>query len=315
MPIDSLAAHTPSTAYVSQSVKRRALELLGAQGRLVNTLAPLPYQSQYPLSPKLLDALITLSIDPIIKPASLKGELDQMPALKKLATTLADKGYFRTYPKGGIGIGGGSEGGGSDGTGTTGGGETGAGFGPGEVGPGGPGIGEGPTGPGFGPEGDPTFGNFLEGLQSIIGLGPNRGTAENITALATSLLSTLTSMFGGPPIGGIGLVGQLGIGTARSQANTLATTTGMSPNDAMAALAEVSQASAAANAASGLSSAQGGGGQGLFFANEMTQPGPVIGATPGPATKPISPATRANAAARVGGGISPSFLDLLEGGR
>src|SRR5437773_489484 len=298
MPIDSLAAHTPSTAYVSQSVKRRALELLGAQGRLVNTLAPLPYQSQYPLSPKLLDALITLSIDPIIKPASLKGELDQMPALKKLATTLADKGYFRTYPKGGIGIGGGSEGGGSDGTGTTGGGETGAGFGPGEVGPGGPGIGEGPTGPGFGPEGDPglvgptgppgfggfglpssdpdpegtgarsaltaadrsaaarlsspTFGNFLEGLQSIIGLGPNRGTDENITALATSLRSTLTSMFGGPPIGGIGLVGQLGIGTARSQANTLATTTGMSPNDAMAALAEVSQASAAANAASGL---------------------------------------------------------------
>lgn len=344
---DSLAAHTPSKEYVAASVKRRALELLGAQGGLVNTLAPLPYQSKYPLAPKLLDALITLSIDPVIKPASLKGELDRMPALKKLATTLADKGYFRSYPKGGIGIGGGSEGGegagGATGGGTAGGGTAAdEGYAP----EGDPGV-VGATGPpgygGFGgkageadpdPEGtgtrsaptaadtaaaarlsSPTFSNLVDGLMSTFGLGPTRGNTEAITSLTTTAISALMSLFGGPPIGGaMGLVGNTAIGMARSQASDLAAALNISQNDAMAALAGMSQNVAATDAATGISGTQGGGGQGVFFANEMTAPGPVIGTGPVGSTgaAPISPATRANAAARVGGGISPQFLAALE---
>src|SRR5258708_7851824 len=109
-PDKKLKAHTPTPDYMRNIMLRRALQHLGA-GKSAKLIAPEPYKSEYPTSNKMLDAMLALSIDPIIKPASLKGKLGEMPALEKLANELANKGYFRRYPGGGIGIG--SGGGGS----------------------------------------------------------------------------------------------------------------------------------------------------------------------------------------------------------
>src|SRR5207245_2311649 len=111
MPDASLAAHTPSNAYLRASLRQRVLELLGANPKLVTTLAPTPYRSEYPPSRRMRDAIIALSIDPLTKPMSLRGELDRSPVLKKLANQLANRGYLRRYEGGGIGFGGGTGGG------------------------------------------------------------------------------------------------------------------------------------------------------------------------------------------------------------
>jgi len=331
MADDELAAHTPSPEYMTQSVKRRVLELLGAESGLVNALAPLPYKSKYPLAPKLIDAAITMQIDPIVKPLSLRGKLDKRPALKKLAGELADKGFFRKYPGGGIGIGGG---GGSEGEGSAGPGAAGdAGGYAGGMGPGGEpagadtdpaGASSSTLGEGLGPEGlpdaptganlsaaarasSPTLGNLSSGFLSALGLGPNP-SASKVSAAVSTALSAL-GLIGAPSMPGAGLAVGTAVGTANAQATALAENLGISQAEAMAALGAMAEAVAASDAATGLSSGQSGGAE----QGEMTATADIPFAAMPTAGRPtISPATRANAAARAGGGISEDFLAALE---
>jgi hypothetical protein len=326
---DSLAAHTPTPEYFGQSVKRRALELLGAKAGVVNALAPLPYRSQYPFSPKVLDAIITLAIDPIVKPASLRGNLDRMPALRKLSGELATRGFFRRYPGGGIGIGGGGGEGSAEGTGGPAGDAT------------SPGTESAPSLAGSEAIAGFTSGEEAEAALSAAGIGPAAGAADegvpgqpvgaNLAAAArasrptlgdvgrgimstnplgsaiSAALAALSSLLGiGVP--GLGAVGSAAAGTAQSQAQSLAAQLGISPEEAMAALTSMAQESAASLSSSGLGSAQGA----PEAVPGMTSTEPAVAPTSAAAPVTISPATRANAAARFGGGISPAFLEALE---
>jgi hypothetical protein len=113
-------------------------------------------------------------------------------------------------------------------------------------------------------------------------------------------------------LSGFGLAGTafgFGINAARGEAEALAAATGRSVSDAMAALAAAKGGEGGSRAGGGF---QGGGAGGAQVPAEMTNASPAA-ATPAAAGRPtISPNTRANAAARAGGGISPDFLSVLE---
>lgn len=369
-----LAAHTPSPEYMTQAVKRRILELLGAEAGVVNALAPLPYKSKYPFAPKLIDAAITMQIDPIVKPLSLKGKLDKMPALKKLSGELADRGFFRKYPGGGIGIGGGGGSPGDEGGGAAAGEGPGGGFGDdatsamgeaaaaaaaGMAGHGGlagePGGYSGPSTAGeemggFGPSSEASMGgqaaesesgpagpasdpgnpdnptgpnlaamgraagrlspsNALSGLLGAFGFGPT-ASAANLSAAVSSALAAL-GLLGVPGLPGVGLGFGTLTGMALAQISELAEKSGYSRDVSQQALAAMAQDVAASDAATGIGSGQSGGeveppvGEGPIA--QMPFAGPS-----GPARRTLSPAARANAAARAGGGISDDFIAALE---
>lgn len=337
---NSLAAHTPSQGYFTAAVRRRALQLLGADAKYVNTVAPEPYKSDYPFSPKVIDSIITLALDPLVKPLSLQGNLDRLPALKKLAKELADRDYFRKYPGGGIGAGGGP-GGDGDGAGATSG-DTG-GADAGAVGGTAAAVGAdaeaASVGLGTSGLGSPSAaiggGTSVSGEADPDAVGGAKATAADLSAAARASTPTFSGMLGfgkggfnlgdaistalgvlGSMLGltGLGAFGSgvgLGVNAANSQAQALANATGRSVSDAMAALASMAQGVSASDAASGVSSAQGGGAAGpATMTPESLQAGAARVAAP---TSPVSAGTRSNAAARVGGGISPSFLEVLEG--
>lgn len=66
MADNSLAAHTPTFDFAFQATQRRIMQLLGANKDFIETVAPLPYKSKYPYSNKVLDALITVNLDPTV---------------------------------------------------------------------------------------------------------------------------------------------------------------------------------------------------------------------------------------------------------
>jgi hypothetical protein len=328
-----LAGHTPSSEYIAQSLKRRAFQLIGVKGEVLNTLAPLPYQSEYPFSTKVMDSVLTIALDPIVKPMSLKGDLDRIPILKKMSKELADRGYFQKYPKGGIGIGGGPGGGGGGDSGDPGGGppggETGQPEGTPATSPTGPTGPPGLTGVQPGPDIDPDPGTGARGFNAETGFGARPGTgttgmttgppsgSQTLSAFtggwgsfASTAMSVIGSLAG---LTGFGLAGA-GFGYGMNLANTEISD--------LAARAGITQAEAAARIGEargvGTGGPQGGGGfQGGGSSDippEMSNVSPA--ASPGasvPGKSAISPSTRANAAARVGGGIAPDFLAVLQG--
>lgn len=313
MPDDtSLKAHTPTLPYAQAALQQRILEHLGVKKDARDLMAPLPYESKYPFSPKTMDALLALSIDPITKPLSLKGELDRVPILRKLANKFADTGYLRRYPGGGIGIGGG---GGSDGVGP-GSDAAGPGLGPSAEGTaiGGPtalgppgtmsGSPTGLAGPGdtgftigdIGTQGTP------EGLGPASGIGPTAAEAMGPGLNTMSVLATLLGFVPGGQIGGLALT---------------AATLGLRGAMALGAFSGPASAMTAAPAIGQGGAGTAGGGQsgGDLMPGMMTPVaagGGGAGSAPKPAGIAISPTTRANAAARAGGGISPAFLEALE---
>lgn len=283
---DSLAAHTPTSDYIAASAKRRVLQLLGANEGFISTVAPLPYKSEYPFSPKVIDALLTVGLDPYIKPLSLKpGALDRLPVLKKLGKELANRGFFRKYPGGGIGVGGGAGGTGGD-SGDSGG--TGAG-GSDAVSPA-DAIGGNPEGnpataptagdPGtFGPEGNPTA---------------NAANAAAVGALTADAVGTA-----------LGLIGSV-LGIANPVAGLGVTALGK----AVGPLSHV-------NPPTGDQSAPPAQGPGESPGDQppgMTPIAPSPSGTPPGENKPVPLPLLPNKRSQPQGrqGISPQFLEILE---
>ena len=302
---DTLAAHTPSSDYLYRQVQRRVLQHLGANPGYINTVAPEPYKSEYPIPTKLIDSVLTLTLDPMVKPLSIAGKLDQVPVLKKLAKELSDTGYFRKYPKGGIGIGGG---GGSEGAGV------------GDSGPGsGPGVGVSQPGPDFPDPTEPnaetvanTASSRLGDLSSMnVGAAARGATGTTgFGSLAGAALSAIAAALGLTGAGlGFGAIG-LGTNAALGEINAAQARSGLAFNT-------VSDAIASARGASGVGGPQGGGGQGSpgdpgtpSMTTTTATPPASSGASASGSS--VSPTTRANAAARVGGGIAPDFLRVLQ---
>jgi hypothetical protein len=211
----SLAAHTPSPEYTTASLVQRAMELLGADKQSAEQLVPTPYVSKYPHSEKLLDAMLTLALDPIVKPMSLRGDLPKNPLLSALSDVLADRGYFQRYPGGGIGIGGG---GGSAGDSAS-------------ADAGGPGIGMGEGDIGFGPatsdigQASPATA-AMGGVIGALGLGPTSPSSPTgfsaVTGTPTSPAGEIGLSISGPGTGisasdpGPSPTGDLGIGAEGS---------------------------------------------------------------------------------------------------